>query len=1175
MPTPILCSPLGNKPLYITSQWKDPARKGHWGIDISAATGTALYAPCDAIIEKITPYKNYTPDPNKPGWVIPGTGDAEGITLKLLPSGLQGIKEFDKIGFGHLQAGCLKALGLSEGQQVKAGQLVGLANNTGWSTGPHLHLNVYKNGGRVDPGEFLKYCTNTPSPAAFIRTSKHQSLVPPGVKLDPPKNVPVDPAFIPAKREQILKSILKDKDVDIEDEEIRASLVSLAMEKILRRSSVEVDSIKNFIAIDGGANTAFLSNLVFNKNDLRIQNKEGKWKNKIDFNDITNLELSNMVPFAELYTIKHGSHKGKRTYMEIPYAFDDYTQKIKLDAMFYDRTSRGGEIGIKSVEWKSLATNMSNQALVEAKIKIHIQDIQDITTGRGGVTLLDFLYPAGASNPMFDTKSFNIKLKVGWKYRKEGNETLDELETKVKEKNLSEVLYLTLTNHRFEFDENGSVELTIDYMGMIESELSDQNTKNILDKLSPFKKVIERQIKFWKSLLSATLKENATYNDFYELATNQEAQLAGFVFELRTDFDAGAGHTEDIWIATIKAANNIGDSEAKKLWEKVKNLQTTAILPSDYEFYEPNILGASILTNKKGKTTKNNEWFGKVKYIIKIPENTSGDGGFLEGLGDIVTLLLDSAAANAKQGGYVAFDLKDSGGLKKYKQNIEEKIAEQEKKLRASYAAALSNLFADPNTNVRFITVSKESADALRDLSSYQNINLVSEFNIVEETITEALEGIKIENFDNKKQNAKVGEILKSSGKQNQPGIDISKFRENLLNNQGKSGSLNLAIISIRDIISYYINLVYGTSSQERSLPDDLKLVFGSFSYTNFGNTVPQNLISGLGGASQKNSVGYEGRSFERKYALISDMWISVDSFISWYNSHVIDTNLKKMSFLEFIRSLFNNIIPANLKNNLVPFAPNRSVVVSYNFYSTEKIPERKLKENSYNYGNSNRKAGFPQTNAESLYRYKYGYNFGLPVDDDIIVDLLSKNPLYKLRKKAKKQDFTISSNSKLDNFLFIFAKNEKDERLESDYSKDIFKGIYHFYIGHDKGLVKDIKFTRQDNNLLESANIKNANNADSGNVIIRQIYNAEITLFGNTFFTPGTLIHITPTYPGTRLRNPTLYMIGLGGYFLINEISSYIEDNKFETKIKAQWQMHGGGYEGKINPDTIRLLKG
>ena len=81
------------------------------------------------------------------------------------------------------------------------------------------------------------------------------------------------------------------------------------------------------------------------------------------------------------------------------------------------------------------------------------------------------------------------------------------------------------------------------------------------------------------------------------------------------------------------------------------------------------------------------------------------------------------------------------------------------------------------------------------------------------------------------------------------------------------------------------------------------------------------------------------------------------------------------------------------------------------------------------------------------------------------------------------------------------------------------------------------------------------------------------MTLFGNTIFTPGQLIFLAPTYPGARLRNKTLQRVGLGGYYRIIEVENYIEDNKFETKLKTKWQASGFGIETEST--SIEVVEG
>jgi len=100
----------------------------HDGIDLAADTGTPIRAFADGTVDYI------------------GESNAYGMYLQLRHE--NGVTSF----YAHCSELCVQ-----KGKKVKVGDVIAKVGNTGISTGPHLHLEIKKNGVRIDPLPYVEY----------------------------------------------------------------------------------------------------------------------------------------------------------------------------------------------------------------------------------------------------------------------------------------------------------------------------------------------------------------------------------------------------------------------------------------------------------------------------------------------------------------------------------------------------------------------------------------------------------------------------------------------------------------------------------------------------------------------------------------------------------------------------------------------------------------------------------------------------------------------------------------------------------------------------------------------------------------------------------------------------------------------------------------------------------
>jgi murein DD-endopeptidase MepM/ murein hydrolase activator NlpD len=120
-------------------------KKMHTGIDFAASIGTPIYATADGVVDQ----------------------------LEISFSGYGKMIEIDH-GFGYrTRYAHMHGFAVKKGQKVKRGDLIGYVGNTGLSTAPHLHYEVFVNGAHVNP---VHYFFNDLNPAEYEKIIELASI---------------------------------------------------------------------------------------------------------------------------------------------------------------------------------------------------------------------------------------------------------------------------------------------------------------------------------------------------------------------------------------------------------------------------------------------------------------------------------------------------------------------------------------------------------------------------------------------------------------------------------------------------------------------------------------------------------------------------------------------------------------------------------------------------------------------------------------------------------------------------------------------------------------------------------------------------------------------------------------------------------------------------------------
>lgn len=830
------------------------------------------------------------------------------------------------------------------------------------------------------------------------------------------------------------------------DEDVENSVLAQYLPVFVKRRKEreKINSYYNNIILFNTTNPARLKNAVnsFDPNEIE------------PIFNLTNLQLSNLVPEIRIFKVykKKDSNSKNEDFLELELPFPNYTQRQEIQQILETRSGRGGGIGIQSFEWNSLAKNESNLAQFSAKLKIYLQDAGEILKVRNStkdnndstytVSIADLIYPTikesgNLKGFEYDPYATFLKIKIGWNVNQS---TIEDKNVQIDQKIvklLTSEYYLSLTKHDLQFNPDGSLTVTIDFIAAAEGLSDNFGTSDIL--FAGFKNRATKQIEQRFEALKKAAKE--------EINSEKTTE------NRKRDIEAGL-------------------KSAKKKIELIEEKRSKRFIFKDFMTW--------LNQNKL------------IDYVSLKPEQVKSYKNLYD---------LDTKTLDVEDSLLIAKTI--AAGQKQVSPaNAEQIPLQQLEGIEAAATAGQSN----------------EKED---------------EYKINEKEVTEAfIKSIKDKYEKEGKENGLIvpffylGDLFEYF-----TGVFLdNRFDPNLGTEKKADGNT-------------------GTLGYKNIGNKNVRLVLGTFTFSDFGNPQIQIGKGGVATATKKIKIGNETDPSQKTILLtgkteianIAHIPISIKNFSKWFNNKILDSNLEKLSYNRFVREVIYHLVPSNLSNQITRVTPKIRLQTLMNPNTIDDKAEL-----------------IPGTSVINFLNQAHEKNYILDFDEthkdpgnNPFLHLKSKKSNYELVRPAK------ATEKNLKNYIFLFSANEVSSNFKRDYQLDLRNNIYHFYVGEETGMIKSIKFNREDNPRLDAHNIQAANKENSGK-LIRQVYHADIEMFGNTLFEPGCNLFINPTYPGVKLGDPTLFSLGLGGYFTVIEVNSRIEGGLYTTSLKTKWQSFG-----------------
>ena len=335
----------------------------------------------------------------------------------------------------------------------------------------------------------------------------------------------------------------------------------------------------------------------------------------------------------------------------------------------------------------------------------------------------------------------------------------------------------------------------------------------------------------------------------------------------------------------------------------------------------------------------------------------------------------------------------------------------------------------------------------------------------------------------------------------------------------------NAALTAGGGTILPYIRLsdIIRTGLVNARMRGDLEIILGSFSP----------YLSGI--------PGYK----EEEFVPLGDIPISLEYFGQWFFDNIMSQGRDVYPFRRFLDDLLNGLVLPII--NDVCDEPTHRISMSYTSFTAKPVrqdvrisPSSLVPNTGYRpvpFGSLTaaqsplkeivavlRQQGKPQS---AQYLSLWGDGFLAPL---------------------KKYFADPTQSKELSTYLIIYAL-QGSPNLSGNKTEDEKNGIYHFFVGADRGIAKRFNFSEKKLPQLRAMNIENLNKGKSKAGVLILPQDVSLDMVGNQLFRNGSMIFINADMGvGTEVAD----MLALGGYYRVYKTSNTIRPGEFTTTVES-----------------------